>query len=512
MVSETNVLKARSRFLILFSHSITFLFCLTFLGIGKSQTLLPGSVGASQTVCAGALPTAFVSSSPASGGVGSITYTWQSSTTSTSSGFSNIPGTNSTTYSPGSLSSTTYFRRAADTPSNNTAYTNVLTVSVTPIPSLSITGPSIVCQFDTTLLIVSGASSYTWLPYGVISNSIILNPLAPETQTIIASSINGCTASIISTVNVYPPTSSIYINRFPSLVCGEDTITFEAYGCLNYTWNPGNITGSVVLTTYSNLPTHYTITGVNINGCKSYAISPPVWQTTSMDIGVTSSKSPSICLGWTTTLVASSYFTPTTWLPGGFTGTSIVVSPSVNTTYTVFGKSATCSDTSEFQLTVFPLPTITIVQSPSIICLGSSGTLTASGANAYVWSGFSFNETKLITPTASATYSVRGTEYQYGCYNTASITINFSKCIGIPDFSSDELFSLFPNPNNGDFMLHATNDTELIFYDALGKRLYDCSLSASNGFIKNITGFTKGLYFVTLSVDGRLLTRKLIVE
>ncbi|MFN5704694.1 MAG: hypothetical protein ACK45U_02455, partial [bacterium] len=51
-----------------------------------NSALSAGTIGSDQTICSGATPSAFTSSASASGGTGTISYQWQSSTTSTSAG------------------------------------------------------------------------------------------------------------------------------------------------------------------------------------------------------------------------------------------------------------------------------------------------------------------------------------------------------------------------------------------------------------------------------------------
>ncbi len=58
-------------------------------------------------------PATLTSVSGASGHTGTLEYQWQSSTTSSSTGFSDISAANATTYSPGTLTQTTWFKRLA---------------------------------------------------------------------------------------------------------------------------------------------------------------------------------------------------------------------------------------------------------------------------------------------------------------------------------------------------------------------------------------------------------------
>ncbi len=103
--------------------------------------VIPGSIASDQTICSGATPTSLTSTASASSTTGSITYQWQSSTTSSSSGFTNISLATSSTYTPGALTQTTYYRRAA-TDSYNTAYTTPVTITVTPNPTITLSSSS----------------------------------------------------------------------------------------------------------------------------------------------------------------------------------------------------------------------------------------------------------------------------------------------------------------------------------------------------------------------------------
>lgn len=73
-----------------------------------------GIIGNAQTICPNSLPQQLVSIAPATGAIGGeIVYKWQKSTTSESDGFSDIPNSNDINFSPGALTTDTWFRRLA---------------------------------------------------------------------------------------------------------------------------------------------------------------------------------------------------------------------------------------------------------------------------------------------------------------------------------------------------------------------------------------------------------------
>lgn len=123
-----------------------------------AASLNPGVVESSQTICSGSTPNPFTSISSASGGIGPYNYKWQQSTTGLFTGYTDIPGAISLTYSPGPLTQTTYFRRAVSTLDDPIAFSDPITITVNApsvggtvsggghycpviaLPSLSLTG------------------------------------------------------------------------------------------------------------------------------------------------------------------------------------------------------------------------------------------------------------------------------------------------------------------------------------------------------------------------------------
>ena len=85
----------------------------SFTFIACANPTSGGSIAADQTICAGFVPAAFTSSAAATGNTGTLEYKWQLSTTSSSSGFADIASSNSATYPPGALTSTTWYKRLA---------------------------------------------------------------------------------------------------------------------------------------------------------------------------------------------------------------------------------------------------------------------------------------------------------------------------------------------------------------------------------------------------------------
>ncbi len=114
----------------------------------RNNVTSAGTITASQTICEGSDPVAFNSTAIATG-VGTISYQWQISTTSTTTGFTDIAGAISATYdAPGPINQTTYFRRVAVSTLNGIPCTlagTALTITVNSVTAGVIAGDQTFC-------------------------------------------------------------------------------------------------------------------------------------------------------------------------------------------------------------------------------------------------------------------------------------------------------------------------------------------------------------------------------
>ena len=123
--------------------------CVTYNITANSNITNAGSIGGTETVCAGSTPTSLTNITTASGdaGCGTITYQWQQSTDG-GGNWNNILSSNSATYTPPALSQTTSYRRGARC-SNCSAfvYTSSITKTVSENVSAagSIAGNQTIC-------------------------------------------------------------------------------------------------------------------------------------------------------------------------------------------------------------------------------------------------------------------------------------------------------------------------------------------------------------------------------
>ncbi|HQQ95222.1 MAG TPA: gliding motility-associated C-terminal domain-containing protein [Bacteroidia bacterium] len=297
--------------------------------------------------------------------------------------------------------------------------TNTLQVVVNPVPTLSLSSSSAsICAGSSATLTASGASIYVWNPGALSGSSIVVSPGSSTTYTALGTNSFGCSSQNTIALLVVPiPT--IIPSANPNPVCQGNSSTLTATGAGNYTWNPGGLTGSVVVV-FPVVSTTYSING-SASGCSS---STTILLTVATGPTMNPIASPTaICLGGSSNLSASGA-TGYTWNPGGLGGSNVVVSPTATTIYSVTGNSALgCLRTQTVQVVVNPLPSFTLSASSLSICAGSSTTLTANGTLNYTWMPGSLSGSVVtVSPGSNTTYTVTGAN-AFGCTTQNTIAI-----------------------------------------------------------------------------------------
>ncbi|MCC6370909.1 MAG: T9SS type A sorting domain-containing protein [Bacteroidia bacterium] len=278
--------------------------------------------------------------------------------------------------------------------------TAVAIVTVTNSLLVGIAGSSVICNGQTLNLTATGASSYTWNT-GSNSFSISSTPSANATYSVVGASGSCSNTSVFSvTVN---PTPSVSVNS--GSICSGNAFTIQPSGATTYTIQGG----STIVSPSTN--SSYTVAGANSLGCISQIVVSTVQVATTPTLTIASG---SVCSGQTYTLNPSGANTYT------FSSGTSLVSPLLNSTYTISG-------TSSQGCPALPVVcTVTVNQSPTIsvpgttICPGTTFTLNPSGANSYVY----LNGGPVVSPLVSTVYSVTGSS-SVGCVasNTALAAI-----------------------------------------------------------------------------------------
>lgn len=428
--------------------------------------------GGSAVICSGTCTTL---SGSASGGSTSYSYLWMPGSISSPTGIACPTVT------------TIYSLTVTDSKGCNKTATK--TVTVNAAPTISVNSGS-VCLSQNFQMIPSGANTYTFS-----SGSSIVSPTANTTYSVTGTSSLGC-------VSASPAISSVSVNPLPSIsvnsgiICAGQSFTIIPSGANTYTFSGG----SAVVSPGTN--TSYSVSGTNSLGCVSNV--PAVSTITVNPSPIITVNSGAICAGQSFTIIPSGASTYT------FSGGSAVVSPTANTSYSVSGTNVLgCVNNIQAvsNVTVNSLPNITVSSSNSVLCVGQTATLIASGGLSYTWTPTGSGTNVAVTPTTNTSYTVTGSNAN-GCVNSSIITQTVSACTGIKETEMLDGISIYPNPNNGSFSIDLKNieNVSVEIYDSFGKLVYSETIS-ENHLSVELSGLASGIYHLRI-VDSAMAAYK----
>lgn len=430
-------------------------------------------------------------------------------------------GASNYTWSPGGVTTSTI----SVSPSSTTVYTvtgntmgcsnvNTSTVTVNATPTVNVNSTTI-CSGNPGTLNASGATTYNWSPGTGLSAttgaSVSANPGSTTVYTITGTT-GSCSSSQTSTVTVV---ANLTVTVNSMAICVGATATLTASGASTYTWDTGSNSTSISVSPAST--TVYTVTGSS--GSCSNGNTATVTVNALPNVNATAGGT--VCAGSAASLSASGA-TSYTWMPGGATGSPVIVNPTSTTIYTVTGDDGTCTNTATTTVNVNALPGIGVSAVQDTICVGNSTGITASGGISYNWSpgtGLSSttNTTVVANPTITTTYTVTGTDNN-GCANTAAIQIIVNGCTGLISTAGNMQLGVYPNPNHGSFVVNIPPgkvEYQLEMFNAIGELVYKDKLQAQSDPVKKIITLApenKGVYLLNINSSLGKQVYRIIVE
>ena len=451
------------------------------------------------SVFALATPSLVCASKPAviSGG-GATTFTWQPG---------NLSGANVTVTPAANI---VYTVSASDGTCINTT---TVALNTKPNPTVSIVPSSTaICFGNQATLTANGGLTYTWTPNTLTGTTVLVSPPTTTLFTVVGENSVNCTHSVTQVMVVNPnPTVTTVANR--TLVCAGGSSTLTAGGAHAYLWNTGSTSSlnvvSPLATSFYTVTGTYTTTGCNDTKTISVSVYTP---------SLTITGSFSSCVGGTVNLTAvvlapSGY----TWNPGSanpYYFPTIAVSPSVPTVYVVSALSTsnavTCPVTGTVAVAIYANPTVTAVPDRTLICRNESVNVNGGGASTYTWNTTQVGASVPVSPTVQTNYTVTGTDAN-GCIGTATLQVKVSPCTALNEQSAGVAIAIYPNPNNGEFVIEADRAMELNIINELGQlvqtiRVDDVTYKAT------VSHLASGIYFITGKTGNEGVHTKIIVK
>lgn len=299
-----------------------------------------GGIAGDEDNCGGYDPGLISSTSGATGGTGALEYIWIQNSTPNNSGATTISGATSTTYDPGPITQTTYYRRLSRR-SGCTTYdgeTNWVVKEVDNPPVLACTSVDVSCaggnDGSATANVTQGSAPYTYAWSNGGTTSTISNLAGGQSYSVTVTDVNGCTSTCSRFIADPSPLVITTSSTDASCFGGSDgTAAVVATGgtpLYGYNWSNGGTTASI-----SGLSAGtYGVTVTDANGCSTAGI-VSLGQPTAVAGAVTTSDAS--CAGIAdgdASVAASGGTAPYTYLWSNG-GTSVTISNLVAGSYSV---------------------------------------------------------------------------------------------------------------------------------------------------------------------------------
>lgn len=397
--------------------------------------------------------------------------------------------------------------------SGGTNASTTKTIQVNPTPTiLSNVNATTLCAGSILTFSNSGGSTYTLTPSVITGSVITIFPSIAGTTIYTISGTNsfGCINSktISITVLALP---NVFVTPSNTTICSGKSLVLTATGANTYSWNSGATSSLITVTPTIN--TTYTVIGTNTSGCQKSATS--VVNVASTPMVSINSPSTNVCFGYTMTLTASGA-SNYQWF-NGTTANTTTVQPLSNITYTVIGNNGgACADTAFLPITILPLPSVLASVNNTLVCVGQTVNLTASGtAINYLWQPNNlFGPNQIVQIFAPTTFTVYG-QGSNGCafLSTAFVDVKSgssiipvstpsSVCIGdsailsviggsVPSWSNNAIpnTSVVKPTTNTSYTVSAVDLNgcvgDIVFYVGINS---DCDIITYNGFTPNGDG------------------------
>ncbi len=323
--------------------------------------------------------------------------------------------------------------------------------------------------------------SYSWSPSG--GTAALANNLSAGTYSCTATDANGCSV-----------TNTVTVNN-PAPIAGSQSVTI----CSGQSVTVGT---SVYTTAGVHVDVLTSASGCDSTVTTTIAVNPlPV-------VTINSTMAALECEGHTDTLVASGALNYS-WSTSSTNDTIFVVQSPGTTQWIVVGTDGNgCSNSDTANVIVSALTPINMnmssidTQCVSIsfvdltnVCSPSGGTWTGPGVT-----GMSFDPASAGVGTHTLMYSVTNVD---GCVSSATGTIYVDVCTGMNNSVTENQIDLYPNPNNGDFILETGGKALVEIYNSIGELVLSENLVAGKNSL-SLGNAANGIYLVKISSNDNV--------
>jgi Secretion system C-terminal sorting domain/SprB repeat len=329
------------------------------------------------------------------------------------------------------------------------------------------------------------------------------------TYSYIVSDTNGCADT--TTITLTEPTPLVAAATSTAILCNGGTADITVTGS-------GGTPGYVNDGTFTQNAGTYTFYISDENGCED-SVNITVTEPAALVATIVTAADPTTCGGTDGAIDIS--------VSGGTPGYSYLWNTTANTEDIstlgsgVYSCAATdtngCTMTTTVTLTDPNPPTVNLAIGVDTVCnldgtfvlIGGSpagGTYAGSGVN-----GGSFDPANANAGANIITYTY--TDAQTGCSASNTDIIVVDACTGVSENLVADAFSIYPNPNNGNFLLqlNTTQAATIFIYDAIGQLVQTKKILPH--VQQQISIESAGVYLISIvTADGQRSSQRVVVN
>lgn len=396
---------------------------------------------------------------------------------------------------------------------------------------------------DVTLTIeaTGGASSYVWdfvsgPDFTTSTNYLILNDVTTaysHLYYVYVSGACGADTSIEATLEIVVFAVPDISPAGPISLCGSDPVTLSTSTFdpdYTYQWQKDgvDIDDATEMSYTVDDAGSYTVTISNSMGCSSTSATVVV-TSEGLATVITAVGSTNICATGSVTLNASAsagltyqWYSGATAITGATSSSYAATAPG---SYSCVVDSLGClSNSNTIVVTLeYPIATISVSGSLDLYPAGSVtlNSTTIGTSLAYQWLKDNLPIPSAVGTTLIATevgdYALVATNLQ-GCPDTSNTLNVFNSYVDIDEINPFAVFSIIPNPNNGNFIIElaqveAADDIQLSIMNMQGQIMFAQTVAASEKIeLPMQLQLPAGSYFVRVMNEESVIIRKFIVQ
>jgi hypothetical protein len=391
--------------------------------------------------------------------------------------------------------------------------TTGLTVHAAPVVDLG--DDATACSYD--LDAGAGFVSYLWCN----SNATTQTFTATETGNycVRVEDSNGCFGYDTVLLVVLPIPNVFLTPNSPVEFCAGNSVTVSVQsGYSSYVWTSGTATMQPNVQII-NSAGPFSVTVTDNNGCIAVVDAEAIENEPMAVPGIELIGEEPFCFGGSVVLQVEEGYASYLWNTGSTTSSITVTQSGSYWVSTLDGNGCIDSSTQ-----AAPMDILVWHPQPMVDVVGS--TLIVTNADQFVSFQWLLNTNPIpgatlsqyaINPTGSGNYTVQVTD-ENDCAGTSSV-FELTCCVGIEEADFDGSVSVYPNPNNGEFMvditLNASRRMTVEMHDMVGKIIWtDATAGVTDQLRKqyDINDLPNGIYFLRVTADTQMNVVKIIKQ